>query len=164
MNDLYRFVFISLLVAVGITAYLLVIGSTFINRVDKAKNNLSKMPGRSFLLGLVNFLFFGVISLVLILISENAGQVIKVILLLPALLIILTFTGLLSLGLAGQTQTIGKYLLPNHSTFQQALWGSIILCLGCALPIAGWFLLLPYTALASFGAIIISFFQKTSPA
>jgi hypothetical protein len=37
----------------------------------------------------------------------------------------------------------------------------VILCIACALPFVGWFLLLPFVAFTGIGATILGFFQKS---
>jgi hypothetical protein len=42
--------------------------------------------------------------------------------------------------------------------------GTLLLGIGSAVPLAGWFLLFPYAGLSGIGAIILTFFQKNTPA
>ena len=80
MTDILRIFFIIILLTIALAAYFLVIGALFANRAAKTQRVITAMPGRSFGVGLVNFLFFGVIALVLFSLAENAGSVVKVIL------------------------------------------------------------------------------------
>jgi hypothetical protein len=48
------------------------------------------------------------------------------------------------------------------SAWKRNLWSAVILCIACALPFVGWFLLLPYVAFTGIGATILGFFQRAS--
>ena len=160
MTDIFRFFIIILLLTISLSAYFLVISALFPNRVDKTQRIFNQMTGRAFMLGLVNFVFFGVIALILASIAENTEGLIKVILTIPALLIFAFLAVLLSTGLTGVANLLGTRLFPEHTTWKQTVWGSIILTLACALPFVGWFLLLPALGFVGIGATILGFVQK----
>jgi len=160
MTDILRLFFIIILLTIGLAAYFLVIGALFTNRVTRAQLVIDRMPARAIGVGVVNFLFFGVIAVILLSVAENANGAIKAILTLPALLITLVLAITLSFGLAGVVNALGERILPEHSPLKKSIGGSVLLSFACALPFVGWFLLLPYTALLGFGAVIISLFQR----
>jgi len=160
MTDILRLLLIILLLTISLAAYLLVIGALFSNRVAKTQRVINQLTGRSFLVGFVNFLFFGVIAIVLFSVADSAGGAIQVILTIPALLITALLTVILSFGLAGMVNIVGERILPEHSSLKKSAWGTVILTFACALPFAGWFLLFPYTGLVGFGAVILGFFQR----
>lgn len=160
MTDILRLLLIVLLLTISLAAYFLVVGALFASRVTKTQRVINQMPGRSFLVGLVNFLFFGVIAVILFSVAENAGGAIKVILTIPALSITALLTVILSFGFAGMVNMVGERILPEHSSLKKSAWGTVILAFACALPFVGWFLLLPYAGLVGFGAVILGFFQR----
>ena len=160
MTDILRLILIIVLLTIGLAAYFLVIGALFSKRVAKTQRVINQMTGRSFLVGLVNFLFFGVIAVILFSVADNAGGAIRVILTVPALLITALLILILSFGLAGMVTVLGERILPEHSFLKKSVWGTVILTFACALPFVGWFLLLPYTGLVGFGAVILGFFQR----
>jgi hypothetical protein len=160
MTDILRLFFIIILLTIGLAAYFLVLHALFANRVTLAQRVINQMPARAFGVGLVNFLFFGVIAMILLSVAENASGAIKVILTLPALLITAVLTIILSFGLAGMVSLVGERITPEHSSLKKTVWGTVILAFACALPFVGWFLLLPYVAFIGFGAVILSFFQR----
>ncbi len=161
MTDILRLTLIILVLTITLAAYFLVIGALFTNRVAKIQTSLNLTPGRSFGLGMVNFFFFGLIAFVLLSLAENAGSFVKGILTIPALLILAFLSILLSLGLTATVQHLAERLFPDMSTWKRNLWSSVILCIACALPFVGWFLLLPYVAFTGIGATILGFFQKS---
>ena len=164
MTDIFRFLFIIILLTISLTAYFLVIGALFPNRVTKAQRVLNQMPARAFGVGLVNFLFFGVILVVLFTITDgNANRVnsvVRIILLVPTLALTALFTTVLSFGFAGMVQVLGERILPDFTPLKRSMWGTVILSFACALPFVGWFILLPCVGITGFGAVILGFFQR----
>jgi len=163
MTDILRLFLIIILLTIGLAAYFLVVGALFTNRVARTQHAINQMPRRSFWVGLVNFLFFGVIALILFSIAENVGNFIRVILIIPALVITAVLAITLSFGFAGLVNVLGERIFSDHSPWKKRLWGTVLLMFACALPAVGWFLLLPYTGLTGFGAVILGFFQRDEP-
>ena len=149
-----------ILLTVALAAYFLVFVAFFSNRITKTQRIINQTPGRSFWVGLVNFLFFGVIVMVLFAISENAENLVRFVLIPPAVAITAGLAVILSFGLTGMVNTVGERIFPDQSAWRKTLWGTVLLAFACALPFVGWFLLLPYTGLTGFGAVILSFFQR----
>lgn len=161
MSDIFRFTLVILLLTVTFASYFLVIGALFTNRVNKTKNVIDQTPGRSFGLGMVNFLFFGAIAFTLLSIAENTGPFIKGLLTIPALLILTFLTILLSIGLTSMVRVLSERIFPDLTSWKQTVWGSVVLCFACALPFVGWFLLLPCLAFIGIGATILGIVQKS---
>ena len=160
MTDILRLFFIILLLTIALAAYFLVIGALFTNRAAKTQRVITAMPGRSFGVGLVNFAFFGVIALVLFSVAGNAGNFIRFILTVPALLITAVLVIMLSFGLAGMSNLLGERIFPDQPAWKQTTWGTVILSFACALPVVGWFLLFPYVGFVGIGAFILGLFQR----
>jgi len=160
MNDILRLLITVILLTISLSAYFLVIGTLFTARVEKTQRVINSMPGRAFGVGLVNVLFFGVIAVVLFSIAESANGFLKGILTIPALVIAALLLILLSLGLTGMVNGFGVKLFADVVSWKRNLWGAVILCLACALPFVGWFLLFPYLGFVGVGAVILSFFQR----
>lgn len=162
MTDILRIFFIVILLTITLAAYFLVIGALFANRVTKTQNIINQTSGRAFGLGLVNFLFFGLIAFVMLSLAENAGSFVKGVLTIPALVILAFLAVLLSLGLTGMVNVLGERLFSDMPSPKRNIWSAVILCFACALPFVGWFLLLPYVGFVSIGAAILGFFQRSS--
>jgi hypothetical protein len=62
--------------------------------------------------------------------------------------------------LAGQARLVGARLWPAASETRRTVFGAAVLILGCSLPIAGWFLLLPYVLAGAAGAAILGIFRR----
>jgi len=164
MTDILRLLLILLLLTISLSAYFLVISALFPNRVTRVQRTFNQMPGRSLGLGFINFMFFGVILIVLFTITDgNANRVnsvVRIILLIPTLALTALLTAILSLGIAGMVYVLGERIFPDLNGLRRSIAGTVISSFACALPFVGWFLLFPYIALTGFGAMILGFFQR----
>jgi sorbitol-specific phosphotransferase system component IIBC len=160
MSDIVRLILMITLLTIGLVAYFLVANALFPQRIAKTKAMIQSMSARSFGVGLVNFVFFAVIAMVLLAVAENTGAFLKSILTIPAIIILAFLAIILSFGLTGMSNLIGERILPDVSAWKQTLWGTVCLSLACALPFVGWFLLLPYAGFVGVGAVILGFFQR----
>lgn len=160
MNEVLWFAVFVLLLAAALAGFFLVIDALFPARVEKTRSAAQRMMGRSFMVGAVNTLFFGVIALVLFGISNDAAGLIKAIVMIPALFLSGILLIGLSFGLAGMVRFLGERLFPEQAAWKRTVGSVFVLCLGSAVPVAGWFLLLPYLGLTGFGGFILSFFSK----
>jgi hypothetical protein len=160
MSDIVRLMLAVILLTIGLVAYFLVVNALFPQRIAKTKSMIHSMPARSFGIGVVNFVFFAVIALVLFSVADNAGPFIRGILTIPAVVILAALTIVLSMGLTGMSNLIGERIFPDSSAWKQTLWGTVSLSLACALPWVGWFLLFPYVGFAGIGAVILGYFQR----
>lgn len=162
MTDIFRLSLVILLLTITLASYFLIIGALFTNRITKTQNVINQTPGRSFGLGMVNFLFFGAIVVALVSIADGVGAVIRGILIIPALIILTFLIVLSSIGLTSMVKVLGERIFPDLTSWKQTLWGSAILSFACALPFVGWFLLIPYVLFIGIGAAILGFVQKNT--
>jgi bacteriorhodopsin len=163
MTDILRLLLIVFLLTISLTAYFLVIGAFFSARLEKIQRVINQMPARAFWVGLVNFIFFGTITFVLVMLTNGDNRVdniVRVILLFPTVTVLAFLGILLSFGLAGVAKVLGERIFPGDDMLKQNAKGTIALSIACALPYAGWFLLLPFVGLVGIGATILSFFQR----
>jgi hypothetical protein len=159
MSDIARLFFVIILLVAGFSAYFLVVNALFASHIVRTRSVAQSMPGRSFGIGLVNFVFFAVIALVLFSAAENTGPFVRGMLTIPGLIILGVLAVALSLGLAGMSSLIGERIFPDVPAWKQTFWGTVCLSLACALPFVGWFLLLPYVGFIGIGAVILSFLR-----
>ncbi len=116
-----------------------------------------RSPGRSLVVGLVNFLFFGSIVFGFVAISDGTGAQFF---LLPAIVIAALLSIGLIFGLAAMAGIVGERLLTTRGRRRQTIWGSAIIILGSLTPLIGWFGLFPYLAMVGLGAFIIGWFRR----
>ena len=162
MNELLTVTLVILVLTLNLIPFFIVLTALFPARTTKTQETASQMPGRAFIIGMVNFIFFLVLALALFSLSERVDGLLKVILLFPALVVTILLAIALSFGLGSMAQLIGERLAPTHSAWKRTFWGVLLLGLGGSVPLLGWFLLLPYAAWVGMGAFIIGFFQKTN--
>jgi hypothetical protein len=160
MDQLFRILIIFVLLVPSLFGFFTVMNILFPKRIAKTQSILLGTAGRAFWIGFVNILFLTPISMLLFSIADRAGGVLGVITLFPALVLLVVLLGLASFGLLGMVNMTGERLAPEQSLIQRTFWGTLILSLACALPLVGWFLLLPYVLILGAGSVILSFFQK----
>jgi len=136
---------------VGLVALLLVLAAVWPGFTTRTRANLESAPVKTFMIGLVNYVFLGAIALVMM--NLGPGVVIGVALL--GLLLLGTF-----LGLPAAASLVGARLhsLREGETTRwgEIVGGSVALYLAALVPFAGWFLLLPALCLWSFGAAALT--------
>lgn len=143
--------------ALTLVAFFLVMDVFFAPKLAEIKLAAGEQTGRALLIGLVNFLFFGALGVALVALAENFGIQFLAI---PALLIaILLAVGIL-FGLGAVSHLIGERLFPEAEPRRQKTWGAGVLILACLTPYAGWFGMLPFTALLGLGALIQVTFRR----
>jgi hypothetical protein len=142
------------LAAVSLVVLFVVMGALFPGQIADVKSKSSDMPGRSFLLGLINVVFLSVIVAAL----SGGGNFVQIV----ALVIFAILMVGLAFGLAGMAPLIGERLMPDSTRIRQASWGSALMVVASLTPLVGWFLLFPYLSFRGLGAFVLSLFTKTS--
>lgn len=160
MNEIVQITIIGLVSLASLAAFFNVLQALFPRRFELTQSLARRSPGRSFWIGLVNLTFFAILGLVFFTLGDRANSNL---LRLPGVALAIFLSIGLSMGLGGTAGLVAERLLPHLNGFWKLSWGSVILALGCALPFAGWFLLLPYAGLMGFGAWIGSFFVRNLP-
>lgn len=149
-----------LLSVLTLIAFFLTVALLFPQRVGLSRQAAHEMPGRSFVLGLINTLFFAALIFGFMALADGSGAPIFY---LPALLLIIFYLAALSLGLAGLILLTGERMLPKSSCNRQRILGALTLILGCLTPFIGWFGLFTYLCLLGFGSFVLSYFRNSAP-
>ncbi len=138
---------------IGVVALLLLCDAMLPGLLARTRRTLAAMPGRSFLVGLVNSAFFGVLCAALL---APGGGIAPVGLTLTTLLL-----ALVAVGLAAAARIVGERLRPGASdSLRQFVIGASVLVVASSVPLVGWFVVLPFAGLASFGALLIAIVQR----
>ena len=160
MTELRQF-FLWLLIPCCLIAYFHIVTAVFPQRVAKAQRVANKMPIRSFLIGLVNALFFGGIAFAIFLVATRIGvQGVAALLFIPFFLFLIPLLIGLSFGWSAVVQLLNERLAFNLHPFWRVSASALLLILGCSTPLIGWFVLTPFAAGLGLGAFVISFFYK----
>ncbi|MCI0397636.1 MAG: hypothetical protein L0332_34055 [Chloroflexi bacterium] len=126
----------------------------------RAAHALDAWPGRSFLLGAVNFLFFLAVAFILAQIGGNLPGGLGGLFNLAALTIALGLLLLAMIGLTGLVALLAERMSGGAPpTAGRTLRAGILLVAAALAPVAGWFVLVPLAILAALGAAIIALAQ-----
>ena len=160
MNQLIDLI---LLVAAGIitvVALLAAINLLLPKPVEKVQKNLEESLGRSTLLGLVNFLFFGGLFILFVWLAERLGNVVAGIFIFLAGVIGVGIIVLAVFGLVAFANLLGNRIGEAGSPFKTNLRGGLLLLLAGNAPYIGWFLFTPLVIWAGLGAAIQAFLRR----
>ena len=146
--------------AVCLIALFVALETLFPRLVERTRHTADASPGRSFVVGLVNLLFFGSVATGFAALNEGLGANVF---LLPALVILALLAAALTLGLSGMAALAGGRLLPEGHPWRRVMWGGIVLTLGSLTPFIGWFGLFPYLGITGLGAFILGWFRRSAP-
>jgi hypothetical protein len=143
--------------AVGIAGLTLLLDTVFPSFIRRAGLTVGRMPARSFIVGLVNFVFFGIIVAALLSIADETNEQEGAQLLqLFGLLIALILATFLAFGIAASARWTGVRLVPDASAPRQILSGIIALELASLAPIVGWIFVPLIATLTGYGGIILA--------
>lgn len=151
---------LTIVIALGLSSFVAlfsVMGVLFPRIVSETRWAADKNPGRTVLLGFVNFTFFTILAVATSTLAKGADlPVVR----LVALLIISVLGIGIAFGLAGMAPLVGARLLPERGEVAQTVWGSLALLLACLAPYLGWFALLPYLVWRGLGGLLIALFNR----
>lgn len=129
--------------------------------VERTHQKLDKSLGLSFLLGLVNIIFFTIIvGLCIYLGRAIGGGPISSIPFLLGALILAALSVFTLLGLVAAAKLLGERMGKTKSALWSDLSGGLLLVLAGLTPYIGWFVFTPAVVCASLGATILALFQK----
>lgn len=140
-----------------VAAFFAVLNVLFGGVVDRAALASADTPGRSFLVGVINIIFLGIIALGFIALSRAVGLEFFQI---PALIVGVFLVVCIAFGMAGMSRLVGARLIPTAGENAQIALGGVALTFASAMPYVGWFGLLPYLILRGVGGLIVGLFPK----
>ncbi|RMG98953.1 MAG: hypothetical protein D6706_06405 [Chloroflexi bacterium] len=128
------------------------------NYTARARHTIAQTPQRAFLIGLVNALFFGVLTGVLGQGGDIGG--------LLAVLVVLGLLALTTVGLAGLLLHLRQRIYPTVK--EDGAWivtvkTAVFLLLAAIAPLVGWFLLTPIALITALGTGIMVLLRRTPP-
>jgi hypothetical protein len=135
--------------------------------VEKARLKLDTALGTSFLLGLVNMLFFSAIAAMLIWLTQltrdqsfGIAPFLDAVLAILALAILVTTAVFVLNGFVAMATLFGSRLGETKSPFIRDLRGGLLLVLACLTPYIGWYIFTPVVICMGLGASVLALFQK----
>jgi hypothetical protein len=160
--DLLRLTFGLIYGSLALVAFFAVMVALFPRRVGQTQAMLEAMPGRSFVVGLVNLIFGSAVVLALLALAQWTHiQLLGV----PALAVLGIIVIAIAFGLAGLLQMLGGRLLPQQPPVQRTAAATLALSWACSLPFLGWFILLPFAVALGLGGFMLTLFaaMPTAP-
>ena len=150
--------FAIVLIGAGLAAFTVLCNAMLPDFVRRARDQAAQRTGRAFLIGLVNFVFFGLIALALFTARFAPIKFVGVI----VLTIVLTFV---ALGASVIALWVGERLRPGDtSTTRQVIAGVVTVELAEMVPFVGWVVVPLLCASTGLGAVILGLFQRKKAA
>ena len=157
MQRIIGVVLISLITAFTLAPLLGTLYAWFPQLVSEIRNSAEHNTRRAILFGLINTIFFTILTLVFIAIGDENNAPLSYILglLVGAVGII---GGLL--GTSGIAQLVGDRLFSERNSGYRILAGSALLTLACLTPFVGWFLIAPLLLSTGLGSSVMTLLQR----
>jgi hypothetical protein len=157
MDQGLGFFIIVVLSGLCLGALFVVVNNLFREIVEDTQQAAQDSPGRTFLVGLINFLFIMVIAIAL----QNVAQImgIQFLSFLGLFLLFLLVIGVV-FGLSAMVELVNEKLTPGQTGWKFTAGGAIALTMACLTPYLGWFGLLPYVGFRGLGAFILSLITR----
>ncbi len=159
MNNIFGLLLILLFGGAGLVSIFIIISLLFPAWIEKNRGSLENSMGRALLLGLVNFIFAGILVGLLALVTRLGGVFAAVAVFLIGLIMLVVLI-LTLLGLVAASSLLGSRLGAVNSPLASHVRGGILLILACLTPYLGWFIFTPLVAWTAFGASIQNIFRR----
>ncbi|GAB4505174.1 MAG: hypothetical protein Fur0043_21690 [Anaerolineales bacterium] len=160
MDNLFNLLLLVLFGIVSVLAFFAALTLLLPAPIEKTRQMLEANGGRALLLGLVNFIFFGMIVLLCLWLAEKVGGVVAGIFILIGGLVTLALAALAIIGLVALAQLLGTRMGSETTPFLTTLRGGGVLLLAGLAPYVGWFLFAPLAVWAGLGAAIQSVISR----
>jgi len=148
-------ILVLLIIVLGIaTAALTTLCSVlFPTIVNQSRRHLVQAPIRMFVIGLINFTFFGFIAGAVASLGQLGGLI--------GLIITTILFSYVAVGLTGVAKLIGERLrLDDGQPLRQLVAGTVVLELAALMPVVGWFAVLPVAAFGGYGAVVATLVER----
>ncbi len=161
MNNIIGLLLVILFGGAGLISIFIIVNLLLPAPIERTRAALEASLGRSLLLGFINFLFAGVVGVLLALPARLGGIVAGIFVFLIGLLA-LAVAALTLLGFVAATSLLGNRIGETKSPAATQVRGGILLLLACLTPYLGWFIFTPLVVWAAFGAAIQAIFRRKS--
>jgi hypothetical protein len=161
MNNIFGLLLVILFGGAGLISIFTILRLLLPLPVERTRLALESSLGRSLLLGLVNFLFAGVLVALLMWPTKIGGAVAGIFIFLAGL-VALAVIVLVLLGLVAATSLLGSRMGEAKSPLAVQLRGGALLVLACLTPYLGWFIFTPLVVWTALGAGIQSMLRRKS--
>lgn len=154
MNEFISIILITLISSITLTFLLILLVFLIPNRVERTRQVINRAPGRAFLIGFVNTLFFGVLATSFASSGDEGGFI--------ALLILLALGSLALIGLSGMVVTVRERIYPEMSEngLKEGLKTAVFIIIASLTPFIGWFVLTPILLIIGLGGAITTLVRR----
>ena len=159
MNFLETLILIPL-IGITVIALFASLSLLFPAPIEKTRNHFENAPERSLLLGIVNFVFFAVVTALFVWLTEETGGLLNGIFILLGGVVIGSFAIFTLFGLTALSSILGERMGSGKTPFTSNLRGGALLLLAGLSPYIGWFIFTPLMIWAGFGAAISALLRK----
>ena len=149
LTTLFEFLILGIIADASLVALVLLVNAAFPNLITRARANVERMPVRSFIVGFINFLFFGLIAAAL---TSAAPDALKML----GITLATVLLGFLALGIAALARLIGERIDAQHDAIRQLIVGVVVIAVAALVPFVGWFLVPLVGLMSGFGAVIVA--------
>jgi len=147
---------------ITLTAFITLVGKVFSSPASKCAETIKASMWRSFLIGIVNAVFFVFLAAMMFNFSKSQlNGLLSGLVNIIALTILVTLGILASIGLSGLSYWLEERIQAGEHTLAASLKSSLLLVLACMAPLVGWFLLTPFVIATSLGSAIQVIIRKT---
>lgn len=160
MQNSFGLLLLILFGGTGLISIFVVINLLLPGPVEKTRAILYESLGRSLLMGLVNFIFVGLLDLLLVWLGQMAGRIAGGILITLAGLLTVTLGILIMLGLVAVTNLIGERMGKADTLLVTDVRGGVLLVLAGLTPFLGWWIFTPLVVWMGLGAAIQTLFRR----
>jgi hypothetical protein len=136
------------------------LGLLFPVPVERTMLNLEKSLGRSFLLGLVNFIFFVLVVMGFSWLSQQVIQFLGAIFLFIAVVILIGLGIFVLMGLSAFAKLFGERISEGRTGFHSLSRGGALLLFAGLAPYVGWMLFTPFVVWSGLGASISALVRR----
>ncbi|MEW5827638.1 MAG: hypothetical protein AB1846_02020 [Chloroflexota bacterium] len=158
-----NFLNFSLLIVLGLASLLAFFAALILllpGPITKTRLELEANTLRATLLGLVNFIFFGMLVVLSVWLAQLVGGAFAAVFILLGGLILLALAALSLIGVVALAQMLGSRMGKETTPFITILRGGGLLLMAALAPYIGWFLFTPLAFWAGLGAAIKALVQR----
>jgi hypothetical protein len=163
MDKLIGVILVVVFGGAGLIAIIMIVNLLLPAPVRRTRLALEASLGRSLLLGIVNFLFAGVLVALLLWPTRIGGAVAGIFVFLAGLAA-LAAAALILLGLAALTGLLEERMGKTKSSAPPQLRGGLLILLACLTPYFGWFVITPLLLWTAMGAAVAALFRRNDKA
>jgi hypothetical protein len=155
MNELLGLLALLVLISaivLAISALIVLCETLFPRLVARTQATIEQMPRRVLAVGVVNSLFFGLLTAALASGGEGAR--------LLALVVLTFLLSIVAIGITAIAHMLGERIPSEHSPLRRLLHGALVLQLAALTPIVGWVAVTCISIIIGCGATIIVIFRR----